>query len=61
MESCQAGAWPAELLEDLADHGVTLTEFPRKESFAITKRWMSVFATQSDSLRETHGLKAVAE
>jgi hypothetical protein len=52
-----------ELLEDfhryLADHGVTLTELPRKESFAIMKRWTSVFARQSDSLRETHGLKAV--
>ncbi len=54
-----------ELLEEfhryLADRGVTLTEFSRKDSFAITKRWTSVFAAKSDNLRETHGLKAVNE
>ena len=52
-----------DLLEEfhryLADHGVTLVELPRKESFAVMKRWTSVFAKQSGSLRETHGLKAV--
>ena len=52
-----------ELLEEfhryLADHGVTLAELPRKESFAIMKRWTSVFAKQSGDLRETHGLKAI--
>ena len=36
-----------------------LTELTRKESFAITKRWTSVFAAQSDNLRETQGLKAI--
>ncbi|WP_146504033.1 hypothetical protein [Rubinisphaera italica] len=43
----------------LVDHGVTLTELPRKESFAITKRWTSVFAVESDDLHETQGLKAI--
>ena len=43
----------------LADHGVTLTELSRKESFAITKRWTSVFAARSDHLQETRGLKAI--
>ena len=57
------GEFAINLLDDfrhyLADHGVTLTELPRKESFAITKRWTSVFAAQSDNRHETQGLKAI--
>jgi hypothetical protein len=57
------GAFDIKLLDDfrryLADHGVTLTELPRKESFAITKRWTSVFAAQSENLVETQGWKAI--
>lgn len=53
-----------QLLEDfmsyLAENGVSLTELSRKESFAITKRWTSVFAIESDRLYETCGSKAVA-
>ena len=52
-----------KLLDDfisyLAQHGVSLTEFSRKESFAITKHWTSVFARQSNSLHETQGSKAI--
>ena len=33
-----------DFLHYLADHGVMLTELSREESFAITKRWTSVFA-----------------
>lgn len=43
----------------LDDHGVSLEELPRKESFAITKRWTSVFADSSNELAEIHGPKAV--
>ena len=59
------GGFAIVLLEEfhqyLADHGVTLTELTRKESFAITKRWTSVFARQSDNLQEIQGLKAIDE
>jgi hypothetical protein len=51
------------LLDDfhdyLASHGVTLTELSRKESFAITKQWTSIFAAKSDALHEIVGLKAI--
>lgn len=57
------GGFAIKLLDDfrhyLADHGVALTELPWSESFAITKRWTSVFAAQSDNLHETQGLKAI--
>ncbi len=43
----------------LADPGVTLKEYSRKDSFAITKRWTSVFAARSDHLREMYGPKAI--
>ncbi|TWU07792.1 hypothetical protein [Stieleria varia] len=43
----------------LMDNGVTLLELSRKESFAIAKRWTSVFAVRSSRLRETVGLKAI--
>ena len=48
-----------EFMTCLTEHGVTLTELSRQESFAITKRWTSVFASQSDSLHETQGWKAI--
>ena len=57
------GGFAIDLLEDfhryLADQGVTLTELSRAESFAITKRWTSVFTVQSDDLLETRGLKGI--
>lgn len=60
-----AGGFDIKLLDDfryyLANHGVTLTELPRKESFAITKRWTSVFAVESPNLHETYGAKAIEE
>lgn len=43
----------------LADHGVTLTGLSRKESFAVMKRWTSVFARPSDKLREVRGRRAI--
>ena len=48
-----------EFMTYLTEHGVTLTELSRQESFAITKQWTSVFAVQSDSLHETQGYKAI--
>ena len=48
-----------EFMTYLMENGVSLMELSRPESFAITKQWTSVFATQSDRLRETQGLKAI--
>ena len=45
----------------LAEHGVSLTELSRQDSFAIAKQWTSVFARQSDGLQETQGLKAISK
>ena len=57
------GGFAINLLDDfmsyLAQNGVTLTELSRKESFAITKRWTSQFATRSEDLHETQGPKAI--
>ena len=57
------GGLVIRLLDDfltyLMENGVSLTELSRQESFAITKEWTSAFATQSDSLHETQGLKAI--
>jgi hypothetical protein len=59
MDGAVSMTVPENLLVYLADHGVTLTELSRRESFAITKRWTTVFARQSDQLHETRGLKAI--
>ena len=39
----------------LSEHGVTLTEFPRKESFAVEKQWTSVFGRFRRGLRTSMG------
>ncbi len=48
-----------EFVSWLNGHGVTLTELSRKDSFAITKQWTSVFADPFSNLHETKGPKAV--
>lgn len=45
----------------LAEHDVSLSELPRRESFAITKRWTSIFGRFTDGSPHLHSSKAVTE
>ena len=45
----------------LSERDVALTELPRRESFAITKHWTSVFAQTSSGVSLKLGSKAVSE
>ena len=45
----------------LSERDVALTELSRRESFAITKHWTSVFAQSSSGVPLKLGSKAVSE
>ena len=45
----------------LNDEGVLLSEYARKESFAITRRWTSTFATSQSDQIEILGPGAITE
>ena len=47
------------LLAHLTDHGVTLSEFSKKESFAVAKQWTSIFGRFKVGTPHKHGLRAV--
>ncbi len=50
-----------EFLLYLGGCGVSLEELSRKESFAVTKRWTSVFARGGEGVVEVCGARAVGE
>lgn len=43
----------------LSEHDVTLTEVPKKQSFAIQKRWTSVFGGFKNGTPHKHGSRAI--
>ena len=49
------------MLSHLASHDVELTEYAQRESFAIQKKWTSIFGRFAPGTRHKHGERAILE